>query len=361
MNRHFKLIDTAGLTRVSTKNLRISAKVDSNKMKLIDSYGKIKKSIPGIGMVDSEDDPSQTSNVISDLSIHSALNALRYSQVVVLTIEGAQGNFTSTDLKLANKCHKEGRAMVVCANKRDLVASQGVSARQYELGVRAHCESYLRDFGEIPIVSTAATCNSLDSIVEDKNAYTTAMQNYYADGSLHYDSVHHPEGIDRLMRAVVRTHDAWSKRIKTSDLNSWLNDLHVNTSPPRINGKESRIKYITQVKSRPPSFILFSNCQTVPAAYSRFIRKRLQKDFNFGGVPLRFVVQKSKGKTANMSIFSRSKNSRVRSGGESRPVGKARDNKYMEIQRKYAQVERRRRSARMRKTRSKNSRAPGKH
>jgi predicted GTPase len=361
MNRHFKLIDTAGLTRTATKSVRLSAKSDHNKMKVIDSYGKIKRKIPGLGMVNSEEDPSQTSKVISDLSVHSALNALRYSQVVVLTIEGKQGNFTSTDMKLANKCQKEGRAMIICANKRDLVALEGVSARQYELGVRAHCEAFLRDFGEIPIVSTAATCSTMDESFGDDKKYSSAIQNYYENSSISFDSVHCPEGIDRLMRAVVRTHDAWSKRIETATLNNWLNDLHVNTAPPRINGKETRIKFITQVKARPPSFILFSNCQTVPAAYSRFIRKRLQKDFNFNGVPLRFTIKKSKGKVADKSLFSRSKNNSVRSAGESRPVGKARDNRYLEIQRKFTQVERRRRSAKMRKTRKQNSRTPGKH
>lgn len=347
---------------MATKSVRLSAKTDQNKMKLIDSYGKIKRKILGLGMVNSEEDPSQTSKVVSDLSVHSALNALRYSQVVILTIEGKQGNFTSTDIKLANKCQKEGRAMIICANKRDLVALEGVSARQYELGVRAHCEAFLRDFGEIPIVSTAATSCRMDESFGDDKKYSTAMKNYYDNYALSsYDSFHHPEGIDRLVRAVVRTHDAWSKRIDTATLNTWLNDLHINTAPPRINGKETRIKFITQVKARPPSFILFSNCQTVPAAYSRFIRKKLQKDFNFNGVPLRFTVKKSTGKLANKSLFSRSKNNKVRSTGESRPVGKARDNRYMEIQRKFAQVERRRRSAKMRKTRKKHSRTPGKH
>lgn len=252
--------------------------------------------------------------------------------------------------------------MIICANKRDLVAVEGVSARQYELGVRAHCESYLRDFGEIPIVSTAATCASMDDSFGDKKKHAVVMQNYFAESSsLSYDSVHCPEGVDRLVRAIIRTHDAWSKRIETSTLNTWLNDLHVNTSPPRINGKETRIKFITQVKARPPSFILFSNCQTVPAAYTRFIKKRLQKDFSFNGVPLRFTIKKSKGNLAKKSLFSRSKNNRVRSGGESRPVGKARDNRYLEIKRKFAQVERRRRSAKMRKTRAQNSRSPGTH
>ena len=196
MNRHFKLVDTAGLTRTSTESVRLSAKKDQNKMKLIDSYGNMKRTVPGVGMVNSEEDPSQASKVISDLSVHSAINALRYSQVVVLTVEGKQGNFTSTDLKLANKCQKEGRAMVICANKRDLVALEGLSGRQYELGVRAHCEDHLRDFGEIPIVSTAATCSSRDESFGDQNKYLSAVQNYYDSTALStYDSVHCPEGL----------------------------------------------------------------------------------------------------------------------------------------------------------------------
>ena len=177
-DRFFRLVDTAGVTRPPTKNMKLSAKYDAKKLQHYDN--------PSKNVLNSyvEKDLTQYSRVVADLSTHSAFNAMRYSHVVILTVEGSQGNFTGADLMIARKCYKEGRGLLVCANKRDLVAAEGVSARQYEIGVRAHCRNTLREFGEVPIVSTSATkCFQEDSSAE-----------YQLAKGGEYDELHHPEG-----------------------------------------------------------------------------------------------------------------------------------------------------------------------
>lgn len=349
LGRHFRLVDTPGLSHIPKRSLRLSAKNDSKSLRAVQNRSNM-------NLLQKKAENSLLSKVASSLSARSAFDVLRYSHVVVLTVEGSQGNFSAIDLKLANRCLREGRAMVICANKRDIVALGGLSSRQYELGVRKHCEAFMRDFGEIPIVSTAATTYGITEAYHSKKAEEKMIDKLVNDEEYSYDSIHAPQGTERLLRAIIRTHDAWSKRIPTSALNSWLSDVQINSVAPRKNGKDIRVKFITQTKTRPPGFVLFTNCQIVPVAYSRFLRRKLQNDFKFGGVPIRFTFRKAKGKIAENSLLSRSISRNVCSSGESRPVGKARDNRYLEVQRKLAQVDRRRRSAKLQKMRKRHAR-----
>ena len=160
------------------------------------------------------EDPSQFSYKVSEMSLVSALNALRFAQVVLLVVESTQGKFSKLDLQLARKCLDEGRAVVIAANKRDLVAAVGVGPKEYEAGVRKHCEQFMREFGNIPIVSCAAS-----------------------EGA----------GVRRVLDTVLRTHDAWSNRVSTWILNKWIKDLMVTMTPAKIGSKTLNIKYMSQV------------------------------------------------------------------------------------------------------------------
>ena len=93
------------------------------------------------------------------------------------------------------------------------------------------------------------------------------------------------------MRSVLRAHDAWDWRVDTSVLNNWLRDLLVTQPVPMGS---VRIKFITQVGTRPPTFTLFCNTDTMPHTIERFIRKRMQSDFRLKGVPIRFRTKKTK-------------------------------------------------------------------
>ena len=75
---------------------------------------------------------------------------------VLIVIESSQGKFSKLDLQLAQKCLEEGRAVVIAANKADLGRARGMSVNKYEEGVREHCDAFMREFGEVPIVACTA-------------------------------------------------------------------------------------------------------------------------------------------------------------------------------------------------------------
>ena len=94
---------------------------------------------------------------VSELALVSAMNALRYAQVVLLVVENSQGKFSKLDLQIARKCMVEGRALVIAANKGDLAAVIGVGPRDYEAGVKKHCEAFMRELGDVPVIACVAT------------------------------------------------------------------------------------------------------------------------------------------------------------------------------------------------------------
>ncbi len=73
-------------------------------------------------------------------------------QVVLLVIESSQGTFNKLELQLVRKCLDEGRALVICANKSDLLKHHHVSRNQYETNVKEHTEKFMREFGDVPVV-----------------------------------------------------------------------------------------------------------------------------------------------------------------------------------------------------------------
>jgi GTP-binding protein len=327
--RLFRLVDTAGLTRIRTNKSRLETMQDKEKrLSTImdrassssspenDKSIKALVKLPGLAFVDPESDPSQYSYQISEFALISALNALRYAQVVLLVVEGSQGKFSKLDLQLAGKCLEEGRGLVIAANKSDLMVPSGVSSAAYEEGVRSHIAEFLREFGDIPVVVSSGT--------EGK-------------------------GIDRILNTVIKVHDAWSRRVSTGDLNSWLKDLLVTNPPPRVNGRLLNLKYITQIKSRPPTFALFTNMEELPGFFERFLKSNIQQAFKLQGVPLRFVVRKTSpllnrrraavgdGKTAESKFRAMTRRSALASPrGKKGIVGPNRDRKRQ--QRKVTRI-----------------------
>jgi GTP-binding protein len=270
--------------------------------------------------MDHNEDPSQFSYQVSEFALVSALNSLRFAQVVLLVVEGSTGKFSKLDLQLARKCLEEGRGLVIAANKKDLVSANGVSNKQYEDGVRKHCDSFMREFGDIPVIAVSGLENS---------------------------------GVNRILSSVLSVHDAYSKRIDTWVLNKWLKDLMVSQSAPRIGGKNVTIKYMTQVKSRPPTFALFTNIPELPGSYERFIRSRLQHDLSLQGVPIRFSIRKTTGRDVDKARLSQGMKTRRGVGhGESRPVGPKREEESDLRRRRKVQDTRRRRDTKQARART---------
>lgn len=317
--RNFRLVDTAGLTRLRPDKTLLSAAEESRRAAVIDSAGPAgyvqpgkPVSLPGIDLMDPELDPSQFSFQVSELALISALNALRFAQVVLLVVDGAQGRFSAVDVQLARKCLEEGRGLVICGNKKDLMLGQGVSSNEYEKGIRRHCDEFFREFGDVPVVTAAALTGN---------------------------------GTRRLLDTVLEVHDAWSKRVPTWVLNKWIKDVMVTAAPPRQGGRALKLKYMTQVKARPPTFALFCNVPALPGFFERFVRARLQSDFSLRGVPIRFEVRKTAGSAVQRPLLKQGKHTRRGVGhGEGRGVGPNKRDKPLALMRarKVRDVRRRR-------------------
>ena len=101
------------------------------------------------------------------------------------------------------------------------------------------------------------------------------------------------EGMDRLMRAIVETHETWNRRISTSKLNQWLERVVTHHPPPAVAGRRINVKYMTQIKTRPPTFIVStSRPESLGASYTRYLVNGLRETFGLRGVPIRLHLRK---------------------------------------------------------------------
>jgi GTP-binding protein len=102
------------------------------------------------------------------------------------------------------------------------------------------------------------------------------------------------EGIENLMHSILRVHEVWNKRISTARLNRWLASALEKSPPPAVSGRRIKIRYMTQLRARPPYFILFGNqLDALPASYERFLVNSLRQTFELPGVPIRMSKKTS--------------------------------------------------------------------
>ncbi|HTV33590.1 MAG TPA: ribosome biogenesis GTPase Der, partial [Methylocella sp.] len=101
-------------------------------------------------------------------------------------------------------------------------------------------------------------------------------------------------GLQPLMEAVFHTHEIWNRRIATARLNRWLAQAIAQTPPPAVSGRRIKIRYMTQLRARPPYFILFGNqLDALPTSYERFLVNGLRQNFDLPGVPIRISKKNS--------------------------------------------------------------------
>ncbi|CAM9177357.1 unnamed protein product [Ascophyllum nodosum] len=200
-----------------------------------------------------------TKTPLEELAVKDAMNAICKAQVVVLVLDGSEGLLRKIELSIASMVAKEGRALVVAANKSDI---SGVSPQEYARGVVKQVEALMPDLRAPPVVSVCALNGS---------------------------------GVPGFMRTVLVARERWRARVSTSVLNRWLRKIVFLHPPPRdaTTGKLSALKYLTQIKRGPPEFRLFVNHLSLPADYQRYISKNLQKEFGFHGMQVRLMLSKS--------------------------------------------------------------------
>jgi GTP-binding protein len=194
---------------------------------------------------------------LEKLSVADALNAVRFAEVVILLMD-AERPFEEQDLRIADLIEREGRALVIAMSKWDLVERRAGAIKT----LRADADRCLPQVKGVPVVAVSGLTG---------------------------------EGLDRLMQAVVDAHAVWNRRIGTSALNRWLAEVVAVHPPPAVSGRRIRLDYVTQPKSRPPSFVLFTTrSEAVPDAYRRYLVNSLRESFDLPGTPIRLMLREKK-------------------------------------------------------------------
>jgi len=193
---------------------------------------------------------------LEKLSVADALNSIRFAEVVVLLLD-ATHPYEEQDLRIADLVLREGRALVVGMNKRDLVDDKEVAPKK----LREDIDHWLPQARGVPVFAISGQTG---------------------------------EGLDRVMAAVVSIYSLWNKRLPTAALNRWLEEATSAHTPPAPSGRVIKIRYMTQPKTRPPTFILFGNrTSMLPDAYVRYLVNSLRDTFDMPGVPIRLHFRES--------------------------------------------------------------------
>ncbi len=228
----------AGITRDA---IAIDWQYDGRSLRLFDTAGLRKK--------------AKTTAKLEKLSAADTLRAIRFAQVVVLLLD-AEAPMERQDLSIASRVVEEGRALVIALNKWDLCRDKRGTLRQ------------LHDRLERSLPQTKGIVTVTLSALTGQN-------------------------LDRLMSAVFRAYAVWNRRIATAQLNRWLDEVTGAHPPPAPRGRRIRLKYITQIKARPPTFALFgTQTNLLPKSYLRYLENGLRQDFDLPGTPLRIELRR---------------------------------------------------------------------
>jgi GTP-binding protein len=191
---------------------------------------------------------------LEKLSVADALRAVRFAEVVILLLD-ATIPFEKQDLTIADLVEREGRALVIAANKWDLVSSDtGLLKR-----LREESSRLLPQLRGVSVVSVSGATG---------------------------------KGLDGMMEAAIAASDAWNTRAPTAQLNRWLAQAVSAHPPPAVSGRRIKIRYMTQPKARPPLFALFGNqLDALPTAYTRYLVNGLRETFKLQGAPIRLSMR----------------------------------------------------------------------
>ncbi len=223
----------AGVTRDS---IAVEWEFEGQKIKLVDTAGIRKR--------------ARVQKKLEKLSVADSLRVINMAEVVVLVID-ADVSFEKQDLTLASHVINEGRALVVAVNKWDTVKDRPAMLKH----IRGKLQVSLPQVRGVPVV----TLSSLSG-----------------------------RGLENLLPSVLEVYDLWNKRVPTSQLNRWLELMLERHPPPMAKGRRLKVRYITQVKSRPPTFSLFMSSRgELPDAYIRYLINGLREDFDMPAVPIR--------------------------------------------------------------------------
>lgn len=235
----------AGITRDA---IEVEWRYRDRPLKLVDTAGLRRR--------------ARVTEKLEKLSVEDTRRAIQFAHVVVLVLD-AQMMLEKQDLTIARMVIEEGRALVIAANKWDAVTDREQALRD------------LRDRFEISLPQVKGTPYITVSALRGRN-------------------------LDKLFHAVFAVYDVWNTRISTARLNRWLSHKTEAHPPPLARGRRIRLRYMTQIKARPPTFAAFVSLpEELPEAYTRYLVNGLREDFDLPGTPIRFITRKGKNPYAD--------------------------------------------------------------
>lgn len=234
----------AGITRDSIAIDWVwTANGESRPVRLIDTAGMRKR--------------AKIEDKLEKMSVADARRAVDFAEVVVLLLDATRG-LEVQDLKIASHALEEGRALIIAINKWDIAEGQSALFQ----GIRAALEEGLAQARGVPLLAVSAKTG---------------------------------KGLDQMLGAAFEIRETWSKRVSTGQLNRWFEEAIERNPPPAPGGKRIKLRYITQVSSRPPSFVLFgTRVDQLPDSYLRYLVNGIRKELGFGAVPVRLTARPSR-------------------------------------------------------------------
>ncbi len=218
------------------------AEIAHREIRIIDTAGMRKK--------------ARVKEKLEKLSVADARRAIDFSEVVILMLDATKG-LELQDLKIGDHCIQEGRALIIAINKWD-IAEDGSALFN---GIREALDEGLAQLKGVPMIAVSAMTG---------------------------------KGLDQLIAAAFDAREAWSRRVPTGILNRWFEHAIEKNPPPAPGGKRIKLRYITQVRNRPPTFAVFgTRVDKLPESYNRYLINGLRRDLEFGAVPVRMNMRAS--------------------------------------------------------------------
>ncbi len=223
----------AGITRDS---ISLQWEWNGHPVQLVDTAGLRKR--------------AKVEDKLERLSAADTRRAIDYAEVVVLLLDATRG-LESQDLRIASQVIEEGRALILVLNKWDVAEN----ASSLFNGVKAALDEGLSQLRNVPLLTVSAKTG---------------------------------KGTDMIFKVAFEMREAWSRRVPTGELNRWFERAIEANPPPAPKGQRIKLRYITQVKNRPPSFVVFGNrTDELPDSYRRYLLNSMRRDFNMEAIPLR--------------------------------------------------------------------------
>lgn len=227
----------AGITRDS---ISVTMNWNGTPVRVFDTAGMRKK--------------AKVQEKLEKLSVADGLRAVKFAEVVVVLLD-VSIPFEQQDLRIADLAEREGRAVVIAVNKWDAETDKSNKAK----ALREEFARLLPQLRGAQLVTVSAKTG---------------------------------KNLDKLQEAILHAHQVWNRRVSTSRLNTWLNAMTTAHPPPAPGGRRIKLRYMTQVKTRPPQFVVMcSHPDELNASYKRYLINGLREDFDMPGTPIRLFFR----------------------------------------------------------------------